>query len=130
MFTLKFEDTYRILLVSFSGILVPEDISTIDQVVAEVIAWGGPLHGLLLDCTAVEAVAIPQTFVELRASLPLMSPDCRRVFVMPSGELRELARAYAALQRDYGIEPPNVVPSMSDAYEALRLERPNFRPIG
>jgi hypothetical protein len=130
MYTLKFEDAHRILLVCFSGILVPQDISDIDQVVTEVIAWEGPVHGLLLDCSSVDAVGIPRTFVALRAGLPLVSPDCERVFVVSGGELRELAQAYAALQREYGIKPPLVVPSMADAYAVLQLERPDFRPIG
>jgi hypothetical protein len=67
VFTVLFEDTYRILLVCFSGVLAPEDVSAIDQVVTEVAVWGGPVHGLLLDCSSVEAVAIPQTFIALRA---------------------------------------------------------------
>lgn len=129
MFTLKFEETYRILLVCFSGILVPEDISKIDQVVAEIIAWEGPLHGLLLDFTSVEAVGIPQTFIALRASLPLISSDYERVFVVQSEELWQLAQAYAALQQEYGIKAPNVVPSMPDAYEVLQVEQPIFRPM-
>jgi hypothetical protein len=85
------------------------------------------LHGLLLNYTLVEAVGIPQTFIALRASLPFISPDYERVFVVPSGELRELAQAYAALQREYGTKAPDVVHSMSDAYEVLQLDRPNFR---
>ena len=130
MFTLEFEDTYRILLARFSGILMPEDISQIDQVVTQAIAWGGPLHGMLLDFSSVQAVGVPQTFIAVRARLPFISPDCERVFVVPSGELRGLAQRYAALQRAYGIKAPHVVQSMSEAYEVLQLERPDFRPLG
>lgn len=128
MFTLRFEDTYRILLVCFSGILVPEDISKIDEVVPAVVAWDGPLHGLLLDFTSVEAVGLPQTFIKLRARLPPVSPACERVFVVPPGELWELAQAYAALQREYGTKAPHIVRSMSDAHKVLHLDRPIFRP--
>jgi hypothetical protein len=130
VFTLEFEDTYRILLVRFSGVLVSEDICQIDEVVTQAIAWGGRLHGLLLDFSSVQAVGIPETFVALRASLPLISPDCERAFVVPSAELRELAQTYAALQRTYGAKAPHVVDSMSDACEVLQLDRPNFRPLG
>ena len=130
MFTLEFEDTQRILLVCFSGVLMPEDIVKIDQVVVDAIAWGGPLHGLLFDFSSVQAVGVPQTFIALRASLPPISPDCERVFVVPTSELWELAQAYAALQRAYGTKAPHVVHSMSEAYEVLQLERPNFRPLG
>jgi hypothetical protein len=130
VFTLEFEDTCRILLVRFSGVLMPEDISEIDQVVTKVIASGGSLHGLLLDFCSVQAVGVPQTFIAFRASLPLISRDCERVFVVPSRELRELAQAYAAQQRAHGTRAPHLVHSMSDAYEVLQLERPNFRPLG
>lgn len=130
MFTLEFEDTYRILLVRFSGVLMPEDICQIDQVVTQAIAYGGPLHGLLVDFSAVQAVGVPQSFIALRATLPLISPDCERVFVVPSAGLRELAQTYAALQRAYGTKAPHVVDSMSDAHEVLQLDRPNFRPLG
>lgn len=126
---LEFEDTQRILLVRFIGVLMPEDISQIDQVVMQAIAWGGPLRGLLLDFSSVQAVGLPQTFVALRARLPFVSPDCERVFVVPSAELRGLAQTYATLQRAYGARPPHVVDSMSDAYEILQLGRPTFRSL-
>lgn len=108
---------------------MPEDISRIDQVVTEAAAWGGPLRGLLLDFSAVEAVGLPQTFVAQRASLPFVLPDCERVFVVPGAELRGLARTYAALQRSYGAKAPHVVDSMVEAYEILQLEGPNFEPL-
>jgi len=128
--TLEFEDTHRILMVRFSGVLMPEDISQIDQVVPQAIAGRGPLRGLLLDFSPIQAVGLPETFVALRARLPFVSPDCERVFVVPSAELRGLAERYAALQRTYGGRAPHVVDSMSDAYEILQLGEPDFRPLG
>ena len=58
MFALAFEDRYRVLLVRFSGIHVPEDISELEWAATEIVAWDGPMHGLLLDYTSVEAVAV------------------------------------------------------------------------
>lgn len=128
--TLEFEDTHRILLVRFSGVLMPEDISRIDRVVPQAIAAKGPLRGLVLDFSPVEAVGLPETFVALRARLPFVSPDCERVFVVPSAELRGLAETYAALQRTYGARAPHLVDSMYDAYDILQLGEPDFRPLG
>lgn len=126
MFTLEFEEAYPILLVRFSGVLMPKDIFQIDQVVVDAIAWGGPLHGLLFDFSSVQAVGIPQTFIALRASLPPIAPDCKRVFVVPTDEVRKLAQEYVTLQRGYGTKAPSVVQSVFEAYEALQVERPNF----
>lgn len=128
MWTLEFEDTYRVLLVRFSGILVSEKISELDRVVPAVVAWGGPLHGLLFDCTAVTASAVPQSFIAFRASLPLISSAFQRVFIVPTAELRRLAEAYASQQRHFGIKAPHLVASLSDACKLLQLERPHFRP--
>jgi hypothetical protein len=99
VFALEFEDTYRILLVRFSSVLMPENITQIDQGVTRAIAWGCPLHGLLLGFFSVQAVGVPQTFIALSQRLPFLSPDWERVFVVPNGELRWLAQTYAVLQR-------------------------------
>lgn len=129
MIALEFEDTYRILRVRFSGVLASEDIWQVDQVVTRTIVWGGPLHGLLLDFSAIQAVGVPRSFIALRARLPFMSPDCERVFVVPNPELRELVQTYAELQQGYGFKPPHVVDSMSAACELLHLDRPDFQPL-
>jgi hypothetical protein len=129
MLTLEFEDTYRILLGRFSGIHVPEEIGVLDQSVTEAIAWGGSIHGLLLDYTSVQGVAVSRSFIALRARLPPLAQTYRRVFVVPSPELHELAQAYARQQREFSTEAPHVVASMADAYKLLQLERPIFRPI-
>ncbi len=129
MFTIEFEDRSRILLARFSGIHVPEDISGLDRTIAETIAWEGPIRGVLLDYTLVEAVAVPQTFIAQRARLPLISTEYERVMVAPTPELYELARTYATLQAEFGIKEPFVTPSLQEAYELLHLEQPNFRSI-
>jgi hypothetical protein len=130
MFTLEFEDRCRTLLARFSGILVPEDISGLDQAITEIVAWKGPVHGVLFDYTLVEAVGISETFVADRACLPLISNDYKRVMLVPAPELYELARTYAALQYEHGVKEPFVTRSLQEAYELLHLERPNFQPIG
>jgi hypothetical protein len=129
MLTLEFEDAYRVLLVRFSGLHVPEEIAELDRAALEIVAWRGPLRGMLLDYTSVTAVAVSQSFIAQRARLPLISTEYERVFVAPSPELYVLAQAYARQQRDFGIKAPHVVISMPEAYKLLQLERPNFRPI-
>jgi hypothetical protein len=129
MFTLEFEDAFRVLLVHFSGIHVPEEIAEFDRVALRTVARASPLRGMLLDYTAVTAVAMPPSFIAMRARLPPTSTGYERVFVTPSPELHELAQAYAHQQRDFGIKAPHVVMSMAEAYRLLQLERPNFRLI-
>jgi hypothetical protein len=129
MFTLAFEDKYRILLARFSGIHVPEDISELDRAITKILAWEGLVHGLLLDYMSVEAVAVPESFIAHRARLPQISPEYERVLVVPNGELHKLARTYAAQQCVLGVKKPHVVLSVWDAYMLLHLEQPNFRPI-
>jgi hypothetical protein len=126
---LEFEDTCRVLLVRFSGIHVPVDIAELDRVALEFVAWGGPMRGLLLDYSSVEAVAVPQSLIARRARLPLISLEYERVMVVPTPELHELARAYADQQRGFGIKGPHVVGSMLEAYKLLQIEQANFRPI-
>jgi hypothetical protein len=126
---LEFEDTYRVLLVRFSGVHVPEEIDELDRVALEFVTWRGPMLGLLLDYSSVEAVAVSQSLIARRACLPLISREYERVMVVPTPELYELARAYADQQRGFGIKGPHVVGSMLDAYNLLQIEQPNFRPI-
>jgi hypothetical protein len=129
MFALAFEDRYRVLLVRFSGIHVPEDISKLDPAVTEIVAWDGPMHGLLLDYTSVEAVAVPHSFIAYRARLPQISSGYERVMVAPNPELYDLAHAYAWQQRDFGNLEPRVVLSLWDAYQLLGLDKPDFQDI-
>jgi hypothetical protein len=129
MFALAFEDRYRVLLVRFSGIHVPEDISELEWAATEIVAWDGPMHGLLLDYTSVEAVAVPHSFIAYRARLPQISSGYERVMVAPNPELYELAHAYARLQRDFGNPEPRVVLSLWDAYQLLGLDKPDFQDI-
>jgi hypothetical protein len=129
MFALAFEDRYRVLLVRFSGIHVPEDISKLDWAATEIVAWDGPMRGLLLDYTSVEAVAVPHSFIAYRARLPQISSGYERVMVAPNPELYELARTYASLQHDFGNLGPRVTLSLWDAYQLLGLDKPDFQDI-
>jgi hypothetical protein len=49
--------------------------------------------------------------------------------VTPQQELYELARAYVAQQRDFGNLEGQIVRTLDDAYLALDLEQPDFRPV-
>jgi hypothetical protein len=49
--------------------------------------------------------------------------------VAPRQELYELARAYVAQQRDFGNLEGQIVRTLDDAYLALDLKQPGFRPV-
>jgi hypothetical protein len=68
-------------------------------------------------------------FLVWRARLPLILLDQERVIVAPQQELHELARAYVAQQRDFGNLEGQIVRTLDDAYLALDLKQPDFRPV-
>ena len=47
----------------------------------------------------------------------------------PQQEIYELARVYAAQQRDFGNIQGQIVRTLGDAYLALNLKQPDFRPV-
>ena len=72
---------------------------------------------------------MPQSFFKWRARLPQILLGQERIIVAPQQEIHELACAYAAQQRDSGNVEPQVVRTLDDAYLALDLKQPDFRPV-
>jgi hypothetical protein len=128
MFKLEFEYHHRVLLARFFGILTPEDVLQFDEAARLIVAREGPLRGIL-DYSDIEIVAVPKTLLVQRARLPQISPGQERVLVAAKPETYEMARAYAAQQRDFGNVEPRVVPTLPDAYRLLGLDKPDFQAI-
>jgi hypothetical protein len=61
--------------------------------------------------------------------LPQILLGQERVIVAPQQDIYELARAYAAQQRDFGNIEGQVVRVLVDAYRMLDLEQADFRPV-
>ena len=128
MFSLSFDSHHRVLLAQFEGVLSSEDIKSLDKVLAAFVSRHGFTPGIV-DFSSIEANAVPQSFFVWRARLPQILVGQERIIVAPQQEIHELACAYAAQQRDFGNVEPQVVRTLNDAYLALDLKQPDFRPV-
>ena len=128
MFNLAFDNSHRVLLVQFQGVLSSDDIKGLDMALATFVSRHGLARGIL-DFSSVQANALPRTFLVWRARLPLILLGQDRVIVAPQQELYELARAYVAQQRDFGNLEGQIVRTLDDAYLAFDLKQPDFYPV-
>src|SRR4029453_11893325 len=106
MFTLEFDRIHNVLLTRFSGMLLPDDIRSLDQAARLFLRDHGPVWRLL-DFSDVSTVAIPESFLSSPSAFTQISLGQAGVFVVSQEELLELVRRYARSQREDGIpEPP------------------------
>jgi hypothetical protein len=126
MFTLEFDHTHNVLLTRFRGMLLADDIRTLDQAVRLFVRDHGPVRRLL-DFSDVSTVAIPESFLGSR--LTQISLGQAHVFVVPQEELLALIRNYVREQRDYGNPEPAIVPTVGEAYVVLNIDGPRFAPV-
>jgi hypothetical protein len=128
MFSLSFDSNHRVLLAQFAGVLSTEDIEGFDKALAAFVSRHGFARGIF-DFSSVQANAAPRSFLVWRARLPQILLGQERVIVAPQQEIYELACAYAAQQRDFGNLEGQIVRNLDDAYLALDLKQPDFRPV-
>ena len=128
MFSLLFDSSHRVLLAQFTGVLSSEDIMGLDKALAAFVARNGLAHGIL-DFSSVQANAVPRSFLAWRARLSPILLGQERIIVAPQQEIYELACAYAAQQRDFGNLEGQIVRILDEAYLALDLKQPDFRPL-
>ncbi|MEA2916377.1 MAG: hypothetical protein QOJ15_8458 [Bradyrhizobium sp.] len=128
MFSLSFDSSHGVLLAQFAGVLSSEDINGLDKAFAAFVSRHGFAPGIV-DFSSIEANAVPQSFFVWRARLPQILLGQERIIVAPQQEIYGLACAYAAQQRDFGNVEPQVVRTLDDAYLALDLKQPDFRPV-
>jgi hypothetical protein len=125
MFTLSFERTRRVLKVTLIGVLSSEDLVAAESAIVSFTSREGPSRRLV-DFTRVEAIALPATKLIRRGSQSPTSPGWDRVFVASRPDLLALVRDFSQQQSLSGIQPPHVVTSMDEAFEALELVDPRF----
>jgi hypothetical protein len=128
MFSLSFDSNHRVVLAQFGGVLSTEDIEDFDKALAAFVSRHGFARGIF-DFSSVQANAVPQSFLVKRARLAQILLGQERVIVAPQQEIYELARAYAAQQRDFGNVEGQVVRTLKEAYRMLDLENADFRPL-
>jgi hypothetical protein len=125
MFVLSFHEKHRVVLARFSGIVSSEDLTRLDRALEALIAREGFVRGVF-DFSAIEASAVPQSFLVAYARLPQVLLAQERVIVAPQQDVYELARAYAIQQRDFGNMEPKVVRALEDAYRLLGVDEAGF----
>jgi hypothetical protein len=127
MFTLEFDRIHNVLLIRFSGMLLPEDIRSLDQA-AHFLRDHGPVRRLL-DFSGVSTVAIPESFLRSPSALTQISLGQAGVLVVSQEELLELVRRYARQQREHGNPEPAIVGTIAEAYAVLNIATPHFAPV-
>jgi hypothetical protein len=128
MVRLEFDRTHNVLLIRFSGMLLPDDIRTFDQAAGLFLRDHGPVRRLL-DFSDVSTVAIPESFLSSPSALTQISLGQAGVFVVSQGELLELVLRYARQQREYGNPEPVIVGMIAEAYAVLNIAAPDFAPV-
>ena len=128
MFVLYLEPTHRVLLSCFRGAFTLDDIVQCDRAVMLTLGREGPVRGIV-DFSEVETVDLPIERVLERARQPPMAAGKPRVFVATKPTTLYFARSYAATQRDFGSDGPQVVGTRAEAYEILGLIDPKFEPL-
>ena len=128
MFTLAYDRGHKVLRARFEGVLSSQDIEELDRAVIAFTAREGPTHGLV-DLSAVNLVALPETLLVRRSQQPPFSPGYKRVFVV-SPQSFELARTFASHQTAAGLGAVDLVTTLAEAYRVLRLPKvPRFEPV-
>jgi hypothetical protein len=128
MFSLLFEHKHRILLTRFSGVFTREAVEAQMVAARRVAAIEGPTRALY-DFHDVESVGIPYSSLRDMGRRPQTLPDQLRVYVMPRPDLFGMGRTFATYQELTGNRQPLIYRTMAEAYAALDLTDPDFRPI-
>ena len=128
MYVLSFHEKHRIALARFSGIVSTEDFERLDNALAALVAREGFMPGIF-DFSAIEAHAVPKTFLVKYARLPQVLLGQERVIVAPQQEVYDLACAFAVQQRDFGNMEPKVVRVMDDACRLFGVDEADFEPV-
>src|SRR4029434_2866045 len=81
MFTLEFDRIHNVLLTRFSGMILPDDIRSLDQAARLFLRDHGPVRRLL-DFSDVSTVAIPESFLSSPSALTQISLGQAGVFVV------------------------------------------------
>ena len=127
--TLKFEPTRRILLVQFTGALSSENLNGLDSEVVAFVKKEGAPKGFVIDCSKVEEVSVPTGEFVRRGQRNSVVADQDRVYVMPREDMFGLGRMFGTYQRMVGKKEPIVVKTLTEAFDALKLDDPNFQPL-
>jgi hypothetical protein len=126
-FALFFDVRHRVLLVRFGKVLSQPALERMQAAVRRFAAESGPCPGIL-DLGAVEEVTIQTHFIANLARQGAVLSGQRRVLVAPRDETFGLSRMFGLYQAGTGDEP-FVFRTLAQAYTALGIDEPDFRPV-
>ena len=129
MLTLMFASRRRVHLARFSGMVAWVDFEALDKAVIEFVARTGPVDAIL-DFSAAQTMAMPETRILNRGRTPQLMPGRRRILVVPTFEQQGLARLFVSEQTHLGATPPEIVSAIDDAFAALGVAEADFEPVG
>jgi hypothetical protein len=126
-YALFFDSRQRVLLARLGRSFTPEAIERMQAAVRRFVAANG-LCRAIADLSAVEEVDMPSRYmVELGRQRAILFGE-RRVLVAPRPDVFGLARMFGMNQAATGDEPL-VVRRLEEAYAALGIRDPDFRPV-
>jgi hypothetical protein len=128
VFALYLEHAHRVLLFCFHGRFTLDDIARCDRAVMLTLGREGPVRGIV-DLSDVETFDLPIDRLMERARQPPMAAGQARIFVATKPAILDFARSYAAMQREFGSDGPQVVGTRAEAYKILGLIDPKFEPL-
>lgn len=95
---------------------------------ALLLARTGPVDAIL-DFSAAQTMAMPETRIMNRGRTPQLMPGRRRILVVPTFEQQGLARLFVSEQTHLGATPPEIVSAIDDAFAALGVTEADFEPV-
>ena len=124
-FTLKFDSTHGVLLVTLGKVLTKAITLEVHTAAVRFIDDQGPCSGIA-DFSAVERSELDAGWIRSFAlMIPAIPAGKLRVFVAPRLDIYGLTRMFQILQYEKGSEI-HVVHSLGEAFALLGLESPNF----
>jgi hypothetical protein len=131
-FQLAFEHAHRVIKATAVGVIATQHLLDLDRALIaflsrEMLTDTASLR-VLYDFSEITAIAVPQTMVEERGSLPAIVRG-QRVMVQSRAVPCNLVQSFIQSQRRAGNHQLTVVASLEEAHALLGLKAPQFDAI-
>jgi hypothetical protein len=126
-FTLTYDPTQNVLLVTFGATLTRETHLAMVAAVRAFVARHGPAHAIA-DFGAVRDFRLDVEYVRNLAHTQAVLAGQKRVMVAPTDEIFGMMRLFAVHQSSTG-DAAFVVRTRAEAFDHLGLVAPDFQPV-
>jgi hypothetical protein len=122
---IEFELKHRIVLLSFGGTVTEQSLRSGFSDAINFVRENG-MEGAILDFSAVEHFHVSMDFVRNYVNTrEIVAPDKPRISVAPQPVIYGMHRAFSVYAESSGVFP-EVVRTMAEAYQFLKLDSPLF----